>query len=303
VGRRIGYAALPAFLHAWVDARYGPVTVLRDHVGGMSPGCATSLRTAAGETVFVKAVGAELNAQTVELFRAELRLQRILRPAPYRPALLDGLDRDGWVAIVLRHVDGRFPDLSDDTDLAAVAAAVDAQVAELTPAPAGVDVLPLAETARRWLARWADVAADPFRYLPGWAAARCDALLSRVRTLPDRLPPTTLCHFDVRDDNVLIRPDGSAVLLDWGMARLGPAWTDRVLLAAQRPTAAAADRLLRRWLDPADQDTVTDFLLAFAGSQAWNGAQPERPALPTFAAFCRADAGRLFALAQHRLGT
>jgi hypothetical protein len=60
---------------------------------------------------------------------------------------------------------------------------VAAQAAELTPAPA-VDATPLAETARRWAGRWNDVASDPARYLPHWAAARAGELHARRNTVP-----------------------------------------------------------------------------------------------------------------------
>lgn len=301
VGRRIGYTGLPAALRDWLDHRFGPVRIAREHDGGMSPGCATSVRTPDGETLFVKAVGEELNAQTVALFRQELALLRRLPAATHRPALLAAYDRDGWVALVLEHVPGRYPDLAVDADFAAVAEAVAAQSDELTPPPDGVEVPTLATTTTRWAVRWAEIRDEPARFLPAWAVARLPALDARVRRLPGQLPATSLCHFDLRDDNLLIRDDGRAVVLDWGMARRGPAWVDLALLAAQKPTAAEADQWLRRWLPDAAQDVATSLFVAFGGSQAWNARQPARPALPTFTAYCRDDARRLLSLAHLRL--
>lgn len=284
-----------------MESRFGPVLLMRDHVGGMSPGCACSLRTADGPALFVKAVGTELNEHTVTLFRHEIGLLHLLAHVPYRPEVRGVWDRDGWVAIVLEHIDGRFPDLAADADFTAVARTITAQVAELTPPPTAVAAPSLATTAERWLHRWTELRARPAWYLPGWAAARVDDLLDRVRELPHQVPATTLCHFDIRDDNLLVRGDGRAVVLDWGMARLGPAWTDLVLLAAQRPTAAEAQYWLERWVAPADQDVVTSFLVAFGGSQAWNARQPTRPSLPTYGEFCAEDMRRLLALARLRL--
>lgn len=40
----------------------------------------------------------------------------------------------------------------------------------------------------------------------------------------------TLVHTDVRDDNILIRPDGGAVLCDWNFPCVGAAWLDTLLL-------------------------------------------------------------------------
>ena len=65
VGVRIGYAAVPAAVRAWVDETLGsPVVATAEQVGGMSPGCATRVTCADGTRAFVKAVGAELNPDT-----------------------------------------------------------------------------------------------------------------------------------------------------------------------------------------------------------------------------------------------
>src|SRR5699024_3814106 len=128
-----------------------------------------------------------------------------------------------------------------------------------------------------------------------------DELLPRVVGLPDNLPESALCHFDIRDDNLLLRDDGGAVILDWGMARLGPPWLDHVLLAAQQPTAEQAQYCLDRWIPIDAQQTVTSLLVAFGASQAWNAAQPPRPSLPTLTAYTREDARRLLAIARLRL--
>lgn len=75
----------------------------------------------------------------------------------------------------------------------------------------------------------------------------------------------------------------------------------------QKPTALQAQRWLDRWVPAEAQETVTQLLLAFGGSQAWNSKQPPRPALPSFAAFAAfaafasEDANRLLAIAQLRL--
>ena len=300
VGRRIGFADVPARVQAWVAAEFGAARVVIEHRGGMSPGCATTLATSRGD-VFVKAVGAALNAQTPTLFRREIATLAQLPDVTYRPRLLGSYDDGEWVALALEHVPGRYPDVSAEADFAAVADAVEQQSAELTPAPAGVDVPPLAVTAERWRSRWSAVQADPRRYLPGWAADRMDELLPLVTGLADRLTDESLCHFDVRDDNLLIRPDGTAVILDWGMARRGPSWTDRALLAVQKPTADQAQHRLERWVPADAQDVLTALLVAFAGSQAWHARQSPPPSLPALAAFAGADAQRLFAIARLRL--
>ena len=40
----------------------------------------------------------------------------------------------------------------------------------------------------------------------------------------------TLVHTDVRDDNILVRPDGTAVLCDWNFPCVGADWIDTLML-------------------------------------------------------------------------
>ena len=74
------------------------------------------------------------------------------------------------------------------------------------------------------------------------------------------------------------------------------------MLAWQRPTAADADSWLERFVSQDDQEVVTDLLVAFGGSQAWNAQQPPGRNLPAMAAFCADDTERLLSLAAARLG-
>src|SRR6202000_2103102 len=106
-------------------------------------GCATTLERSDGSRIFVKAVGAELNPDTPNLFRREVSVLSALPRVPYRTEMLDFFDDGAWVAVVLANVQGRVPDLVDQAEFAAVASVVHQQAAELTPAPAGIDVPPV----------------------------------------------------------------------------------------------------------------------------------------------------------------
>jgi aminoglycoside phosphotransferase (APT) family kinase protein len=202
------------------------------------------------------------------------------------------------VAVLLDHVDGRHPDLTQPGDIAAIADVLADQARELEPSPAGIDVPSIVEPVTRWQKRWDVLAEAPQPYLPAWAAADFDRLHARVRALPDRLTDDCLCHFDVRADNLLLRPDGSPVVLDWGLPHRGPSWTDLAFLAGQLPPEAAGDALTA-WLAPSAREIAVDVLLTFAGQQAWWSRQPAPPALPTLPAFCREDAHHLFRTLQH----
>ncbi|PSL05439.1 phosphotransferase family enzyme [Haloactinopolyspora alba] len=302
VGERTAYTDVPARVRGWVDTCLGDEVVhATGHAGGMSPGCAARVRTRGGGTAFVKAVGPELNPDTPSLFRREIDVLEALEPAPYRPATIATYDDGNWVAVMLEDVDGRYPDLNDTGDFDAVWTTVLRQSAELTPAPAGLAVRTLPDVVARWSARWRSIAEDPAAYLPPWAAARFGRLDARVRTLRERLPVTSLCHWDVRDDNLLIRPDGTVVLLDWGMACLGPAWADLFFLSLSWVESPEFDARMRTVPQAPDDDVVTDLLLMFGAAQAWTARQPARPGLPAMPEFCRRDAERMFAGARRRL--
>lgn len=303
-GRRLAFEEIPEPVRAWVGRKVGQVHVLAEHVGGMSPGCAVSLASSGGGTVFLKAVGEELNPRTLEIFRAEAAVLPLLAPVDYRPRFLGCHDEAGWVAILLEHVEGRYPDIDDPADFAALDLAVQRQSAELTPPPDGLprDQL-MADNARRWQLRWeGPIVEDPGRFLPTWAVERMPELLDRVAATPGQLPEDALCHCDGRDDNTLIRADGTAVVLDWGMWQLGPTWLDRALLAAQLSDGELATQWLASWVPPQHDDAVTNLFLSFGGSQAWRASQPADPSLPAMQDYCREDSRRFLELARLRLG-
>ena len=306
VGTRCRFEDAPAAIREWVEAQLGePIRSAVDRIGGMSPGIAVRLEGVSGARLFVKAVGHELNADTPELFRHELRVLSQLPSASYRSRLVDSYDDGQWVALLLEDVEGRHPDFRRRLDAESVTHAVNAQVRELTPAPPALaGMTSMKQVAERWVTRWASMVEAPGSYLPAWAQAQFAALSERVRSLPSELDcGRTLCHFDIRDDNILIRPDQTAVILDWGMARIGPAWIDPVLVTAQEPNTAATDRALP-FLEQAyaaPRETVTSFLIAFAGSQAWNARRPPRAGLPAMAGYCQEDSDRLFEIARRLL--
>jgi aminoglycoside phosphotransferase len=299
-GVRQPYAWISPHVRGWVEERLGShVIEAVTQPGGMSPGCAARLRTADGGTAFVKAVSAEANPRTPELFRHEIAVLSRLAPVDHRPDLLATYDDDKWVAVLLADVEGVHPDLDDPKHAAAVWSMVEAQARELTPPPADLHIDTAADGARRWAEGWAAMTSDPGAFLPAWAVRRVDELHHRVAGVPDRLPDDCLCHWDVRNDNLLLRPDGSAVVVDWGMARIGPAWGDLFVLcltwADQPEFDARAERL------DAEPELVTDLLLALGGWLALRSAQPAPPGLPTLPTFQRREAGRLLAAAHRRL--
>ena len=133
-------------------------------------------------------------------------------------------------------------------------------------------------------------------------------LLARLESLPGRLPGESWCHLDIRDDNLLVRPDGSAVILDWGMSRPGPPWVDEVLLDLHDVTVPVFDRRAARIpaydvaSDHGREDAVTDLVLALGMSLAVISHHPPPPGLPRLMSFRSAESHRLLVGARRRLG-
>ena len=309
VGERLELDRLPARVRSWLEWELGGrVVSATTQVGGMSPGPAARIVLDTGERYFVKAVGTELNRHTPRLFRHELAVLRALPRADYRASLVASYDDGDWVAMVLDDVDGRHPDLADPGALAAARDAVRAQSRELTPDPVRVEGETLAGSVRRWHARIAATGTDERTLLPSWWQEHEPELLARIATLPDRLPPESWCHFDVRDDNLLQRPDGSVVVVDWGMSRSGPPWADEVFLDLHDvalPVFDARVAALPRYgvaSDDGRESAVTDLLLALGTTLALSAHGPSPAGLPRLMSFRRAESGRMLAGAARRLG-
>lgn len=309
-GTRIDYDGLPSAVRAWAERELGGAVVgAATQSGGFSTGAAARVVTADGRRAFVKAVSDEVNAQTPELFRHEIAVLTTLSDVPYRAALRSSYDDGSWVGLLLDDVDGRHPDLHDDADIAATARVLVAQAAELTPDPIGLDVPSMADSVARWNRRVERALADDPTMFPDWFAAEPDDVLRRLGSLEARMPSDSWVHLDVRDDNLLVRGDGSAVVVDWGMSRSGPSWLDQVLLAVHRAELPVFDEQVTAAVafdavgaeHPVPGDDVTDFLLALGASLAALRDRPV-PGLPAIDDFRRREQARLLEGARRRLG-
>lgn len=308
-GRRTEYAALPDAVRGWVETALGaPVVEAVGQVGGMSAGPAARLRLADGTRAFVKAVGPEPNPRTPDLFRHEAQVLSRLADVPYRPRLLDVHDEGGWVALLLEDVDGHHPDLDDRAQNAAVRRVVREQARELADAAQriAVEAEDMAAAVRRWHGVVSAALGDARDALPTWWLSRGDELLDRISALADRMPTGAWCHFDVRDDNLLVRPDGRAVILDWGMSRPGPSWLDELLLDLHVVDRPEFDELVRQRPAYADTDDLerdtTDLLLALGSSLAVMAEGPAPQGLPWISEFRRREGRRVLAGVGRRLG-
>ena len=104
-----------------------------------------------------------------------------------------------------------------------------------------------------------------------------------ARRFADICGGDTLVHTDVRDDNILLRPDGTALLCDWNWPTLGAAWLDSVfIMIGPRGDGldvdpVLAERRLTRDL-PAEHVDITLALLV--GYFLHQGAEPVPPTSP-----------------------
>jgi Phosphotransferase enzyme family len=293
-GVRIGWTDLPEPVVRSTEALLGsPVVAAVSQPGGFSPGTADRVLTADGRRAFVKAVGNSLNEVSVELARQEAHVTAHMPAGAPVPRLLGAFDDGEWVALVYEDVEGRHPRTPwTEAEIDAAAAAL-ADLARLTT-PMPVPDLPRASDQHFYnFHGWDQLAADVPADLEPWAAERLDELrAAAARGLAVLAHGDTLAHCDIRADNLLVRPDGRVVIVDWPWGCAGPSWLDRLLLAMNVATHGGdADRLLAG-IDPGQ---AFDVVAGIAGHWQLRGRQPPPPGLPTVRAFQRALGERFLA--------
>ncbi|WP_412742691.1 aminoglycoside phosphotransferase family protein [Krasilnikovia sp. MM14-A1004] len=299
VGVRIGWAAVPAHVRAAIEEILGsPVVAAESQRGGFSPGTADRVRTAAGGAAFVKAVSPALNERSTELARQEAQISAALPAHAPVPRFVGSYDDGDWVALVLEDIEGRHPHTPWRPDeLTAAVHGLRQLAAALTPSP--VAGLPTAgDRLADNFAGWDRVAADPPPDLDPWAADRLDELRAAAHEALTMLHGDTLCHCDVRADNMLLRPDGTVVFVDWPWGCIGPDWLDTVLLAENVIVHGGDPAPLLTDVDPR---AVTTIMAGLAGYFVDRARQPPPPGIPTVRAFQRAQGAALLPWLRGRL--
>lgn len=288
---RIGWRDLPAPVRRRIEGIIGgQVVEAVSQTGGFSPGTADRVLTADGRRAFVKAVSPAVNAHSADLARAETRITSALPEHVPAPRVLGSIDDGDWVVLVLEDIEGvppRTPWVDSEIDAAVTALTELAEA--LTPAPLPVPTV--AEQVTHGFGGWQRLADNPPADLDPWAAAHLPALISAsehgLAALSDG---DTLAHCDIRADNILVRPDGRMVIVDWPWAATGPPWLDRVLLALNiivyggNPERVIADL---------DRRNVVGVMAGFTGFFRDISRLPPPPGLPSVRSFQRWQADEL----------
>ncbi|MET7835302.1 aminoglycoside phosphotransferase family protein [Micromonospora sediminicola] len=303
---RLHWHELPAHVRTAIEAILDDrVVAAESQPGGFSPGTADRIRTARGGRAFVKAVSPAQNDRSPDMHRAEARIAAALPADAPTPRLLGSHDDGDWIALVFADVEGRHPVTPWDAgELDAALSTLEAMAVALTPAPAAATA-----TATERLATdfggWRRIAEDPPADLDPWARAHLSGLCAAADHGLTALTGDTLCHLDVRADNLLLGPDGTVTVVDWPWACRGPAWLDTLLTVVNvqvygghDPDELLATRPLTSHVDPTD---LTGVLAGLTGFFLDGARQPPPPGIPTVRAFQRLQGDALLPWLARRL--
>ena len=224
--RRVEWAHLPPRVRSAVESRLGsPVVSAESRTSGFTPGFASVLTTEDGSRAFVKAASTKAQRMFAEAYREEARKVAALPTAAPAAQLRWTLDVEDWFVLCLEHVESRQPRRPwRQADLDAALDALEVVADVLTPPPAALELDTLAAEFASFPGHW-DYLRIRLRDLDHLEDAA--ALAARYEEV---VGGGTLVHTDVRDDNVLLRPDGTAVLCDWNFPCLGADWVDSLLM-------------------------------------------------------------------------
>lgn len=286
---RPAWIDLPLEVRNAIDESAGsPVREAVSQGGGFTSGFASRLELQDGRRLFVKAATSEQHVFARPSYERESAVVQGLPAAVPTPRVLWTRDLGAWFVCAFEDVEGRHPLRPwDEAELAAVVDLCALLADELTPVPG---TLP----APHSLTEWDDDFSFWRRRASGDEAALAVPLDERWEALVDDLAVaeaswtvscagTTGLHFDLRDDNLLVRPDGSVVVCDWNHLTLGAAWLDlAALLVSVHGDGLDADSL---WdASPltvgVDDDALVAFLAALTGFFVGVAADLDVPGSP-----------------------
>jgi hypothetical protein len=287
-GVRLGWDQVPAHVRHGIEEIVGggPVLLASSQAGGFSPGTADRLVTAEGRRAFVKAVSPAQNPETPGIHLTEARVVGHLPPSPHLPTLLGLYDDGEWVAAIYADIDGRMPAVPWlPADLAATATALGTIAATCTPNPVP-DLAPLTTAFAPEYGGWDRIRHSPPDVLDPWAGAHLDLLCDLAERGLAALAGDSLVHGDTRADNLIVRADGTVVVIDWPWACEGAAWFDLLCLAINVDLHGGdPESLVARYLGDVERDDLTGALAGLSGYFVDAARNPPPPGLPTVREF------------------
>jgi hypothetical protein len=277
--RRLEWAHLPPDVRRAIELRVGSSVVsARSQGGGFTPGFASVLACEDGTRHFVKAASTAAQRQIAASYREEARKLGVLpdtAPAPRLTWLID----DAWVVLGLEYVESRPPRRPwVRTELDACLDVLERVADELTPGPVGMDLDAFVDELAGWPAYWNHVRAT--RDLP-----HVDEAAALAVRFAEVAGGETVVHVDLRDDNVLVRPDGSVLFCDWNWPLAGADWLDSLtLLIGPRGDgldveAVISERRLLRNVPPDHLDRVLALVCGYFLKSADDPVPPTSPYL------------------------
>ena len=208
------------------------------------------------------------------------------------PRPIGRYDDGHWIALAMEEIDGGCPPVPwSDEHIGGAMDTLAALAADLTPSPIA-GLRPVSDGLASLFLGWRRLRDQPHPALDPWAAARLDELIELSASTLHRLDGDTVVHCDIRADNLLVRRDGTMVVVDWPWALTGPDWLDRLLLLINVDLYGGhdADALVARHLPQVDPQLITGALAGLCAFFTDAGRQPGVPNLPTLRAFQRAQA-------------
>ena len=272
--RRLEWVHLPPMVRTAVERKLGEKVV--DAVSmnsGYTPGFASVLTTAGGARIFVKAASTKAQRAAAESYREEARKLKALAGWAPAPKLKWVMEEHDWLLLGIEYVEARAPHRPwTEADLATASELLVHTAARLTPAPG---------------AGWSTFAEDLADVPSCWDALgdldHAEEAAALARRFAEVTAGDTLLHTDVRDDNLLLLPDGSALLCDWNFPVVGANWLDSLaLLIGPRGDGLDVEAHLASHplLGGVDPEAIDIVLALYTGFFLERSRQPVITALP-----------------------
>ena len=278
--RRLEWAFLPPHLRSWIERKCGsPVVSAISQTSGFTPGFASVLVCEDGSRHFVKAASVKAQRMFADSYREEARKLVALPAAVPAPRLLWQLD-DDWVVLGIEYVAVRAPRRPwQQDDLDALLDALEQVADVLTPPPAGLALDTAAADFAPLLDGWAHI----HRTRTDRAPAHGAAAAALARRYAEVVGGDTMVHTDIRSDNVLIDPEGRALICDWNWPVRGAAWFDTfAALIGPRGEGVDVEHVIaeRRLLRDVSPETLDINLALYVGYFFSQCDQPVPPTSP-----------------------